>query len=308
MELTPEPTTQPDGASPEFEVTEASPVTAIGPPHGAEPPGGARPPIIELRRVSKWFPAPKNSERLVAVDDLTLIIPDEEAGEFVALLGPSGCGKSTILQLISGILMPDKGEVRVYGDLVRGDNAVSVTVQQAYTCFPWLTVRGNVEFGLRIQGKPAEERRRIAKDYLEKVGLGDRLDDYPRQLSGGMQQRVAIARTLAMKPKVVLMDEPFGALDAQTRSDMQQMLLQLWGQEKNSIFFITHDITEAFLLADRLIILSPRPARIIKDLHVPFARPRLPELVYDPQFVELSQSVLELLKHTPTSGQVRVSV
>ena len=300
-ETTPETQSNPETTPPAVPAPVPAPATA--PATTPE-----KPPVIELNNVSKWFPDRNTGKKIVAFENLTLVIPDEEAGEFVALLGPSGCGKSTILQLISGILLPDGGEVRALGQRVRGANPFSVTVQQAYTCFPWLSVHGNVEFGLRIQGKPAGERRRIALEYLKKVGLGDRLDDSPRQLSGGMQQRVAIARALAMKLPIVLMDEPFGALDAQTRGDMQQMLLQLWAQEKNTIFFITHDITEAFLLADRIIVLSPRPAKIIHDLKVPFARPRSPQLVYDPQFIELSQSVLELLKHTPTSGQVRVSV
>jgi NitT/TauT family transport system ATP-binding protein len=183
-----------------------------------------------------------------------------------------------------------------------------VTVPQAYTCFPWLTALGNVEFGLGIQGKGGAERRKVATEYLGKVGLGDRLGAYPKQLSGGMQQRVAIARTLAMKPKVVLMDEPFGALDAQTRGEMQQMLLRLWAEEKNLILFITHDITEALLLADRVIVFSPRPARVLHDVRLPFPRPRPPSLVYDKSFIELSQALLDLLKQTPSSGQVRVTV
>ncbi len=267
-----------------------------------------KPPIVELKNASKWFPDPRNGERLVAVSDITLTIPDEEAGEFLALLGPSGCGKSTVLKLVAGLLTPDEGEVRTFGELVTEPNPKTVTVPQAYTCFPWLTVLGNVEFGLTIQGKSPAERRQIAAEYLNKVGLGDRLDASPKQLSGGMQQRVAIARTLAMKPPIVLMDEPFGALDAQTRGEMQQMLLQLWTEEKNLIIFITHDITEALLLADRVVVLSPRPAQIVHDLKVPFPRPRQPSLVYEDQFINLSQALLQLLKKTPTSGQVRVSI
>jgi NitT/TauT family transport system ATP-binding protein len=145
-------------------------------------------------------------------------------------------------------------------------------------------------------------------EYLKKVNLDDRPNAYPKQLSGGMQQRVAIARTLAMKPPIVLMDEPFGALDAQTRTEMQQMLLQLWAAEKSHIIFITHDITEALLLADRVIVLSPRPAQIVGDLQVPFTRPRAASLMHEDRFVNLSQELLQLLKKAPTSGQIRVSV
>jgi NitT/TauT family transport system ATP-binding protein len=261
-----------------------------------------------LDSVRKTFPSPHGREPFVAVEGVTFSVPDDGDGEFVALLGPSGCGKSTVLNLISGLLAPDAGEVRIFGETLKGDNPKSVTVQQSYTCFPWLSVLGNVEFGLGIQGKPPAERRRIATEYLEKVGLADRLTASPRQLSGGMQQRVAIARALAMKPRIVLMDEPFGALDAQTRCEMQEMLLRLWSEEKNFILFVTHDITEALLLADRILVFSPRPAKIVQDMKVPFPRPRTPELAYETPFIELSQSLLELLKRSPQSGQVRVSI
>ena len=160
----------------------------------------AKPPIVDLRNVSKWFDGSHNAERIVALEDLSLTVVDKLGGEFVVLLGPSGCGKSTILSLISGLVCPDKGEVRLFGKKVIGPAPESATVPQAYTCFPWLTVQGNVEFGLGIQGKSKSERQNIAIDYLNKVGLKDRTSAYPKQLSGGMQQRVAIARTLAIKP------------------------------------------------------------------------------------------------------------
>jgi NitT/TauT family transport system ATP-binding protein len=256
-------------------------------------------------------------EQVEAVKGFNLTVRDEEKGEFLAMLGPSGCGKSTVLNMISGLLEPTEGEIHIHGKPLVGTNDISVTVPQAYTCFPWLTALGNVEFGLAIQGKPPEERQKIALEYLEKVGLQDRVNAYPRELSGGMQQRVAIARTLAMRPPVVLMDEPFGALDAQIRSEMQQMLLGLWAEEKNLIIFITHDITEALLLADRVVVCSPRPARIIHDMLVPFPRPRKPTLAFDPAFVNLMQALLQLLKgktqeighdETSATGQVRVSI
>ena len=267
-----------------------------------------KPPVVELKNVSKWFPDPRNGERLVTVKDINLSIAHEAGGAFIVLLGPSGCGKSTILNLIAGMLTPDEGEVRVFDKLVTGPCPESVTVPQTYTCFPWLTALGNVEFGLAVQGKSKAARRRTAMEYLKKVNLDDRPNAYPKQLSGGMQQRVAIARTLAMKPPIVLMDEPFGALDAQTRTEMQQMLLQLWVAEKSHIIFITHDITEALLLADRVIVLSPRPAQIVGDLQVPFTRPRAASLMHEDRFVNLSQELLQLLKKAPTSGQIRVSV
>src|SRR5882724_3509412 len=221
-------------------------------------------PIIELRGVSMTFPATRNGDRIVALDGLSLMIEQENGsvesgcGDFVVLLGPSGCGKSTILSLIAGLTLHDEGKSLVFNEEVKGPHAYSATVAQAYTCFPWLTALQNVEFGLRLQGKSNQEATRIASEYLHKVDLADRSHAYPKELSGGMQQRIAIARTLAMKRPIVLMDEPFGALDAQTRADMQQMLVQLWAAEKNTVMFVTHDITEALLLADRIIVFSPR--------------------------------------------------
>lgn len=270
---------------------------------------GAKPPIVELKNVSKGFPTGRNGTEFVpAIENISLTVPDAEAGEFLVILGPSGCGKSTILNTLAGLTKADSGEINIFGRPVRLPEPSTVMVPQAYTCFPWLTALGNVEFGLSLQNQSGSERRKTATEYLKKVGLGDRLAAYPKQLSGGMQQRVAIARALAVRPPIILMDEPFGALDAQTRAEMQQMLTMLWTEEKNLIIFITHDITEALLLADRIIMLSPRPAKIIHDMMVPFARPRPPSLVYDDNFVNLSQALLQMLKRTPSGGQVRVTV
>lgn len=261
-----------------------------------------RPPVIELKGVKKSFPGNgRHAAPVQAVENVDLVIPDEEGGEFVAFLGPSGCGKSTLLNLISGMFPVDSGEIRVFGELVSGPDPKSVTVPQAYTCFPWLTAIGNVEFGLMIQGQSRADRSRVAAEYLEKVGLADRHHAYPRELSGGMQQRVAIARTLAMKPPIMLMDEPFGALDAQIRADMQQMLIRLWEEERNTVVFVTHDISEALLLADRVVVFSPRPARIVQEVPVPFTRPRSSTLPFDSEFIKLNQALLHLLKHPPES-------
>jgi len=264
--------------------------------------------ILRFDKVFKSFPGQTRGEIVPALNDLTFDVPKDEDGEILAILGPSGCGKSTILNLISGLLRQDSGDVLVNGSPVLMPNPDSVTVPQAYTCFPWLTVLGNVEFGLKIQGKSSEESRTIAREYLKKVGLADREDAYPRQLSGGMQQRVAIARTLAMQPRIVLMDEPFGALDPQTRADMQQMLLDLWSVEKNLVIFVTHDITEAAYLADRILILSNRPATVIHDMKVPFGRPRNADIKNDPEFNVLCHFILNLLKSNHTMGQVRVTL
>src|SRR4030095_8799174 len=200
-------------------------------------------------------------------------IEKEAAGSFVVLLGPSGCGKSTVLGLLSGLSLADSGEVKIFGELVTGPSPHSATVLQAYTCFPWLTVVENVEFGLMLVGTKKSERRERAMEYLRKVDLVDRHQAYPKQLSGGQQQRVAIARTLAVKPPIVMMDEPFGALDAQIRAEMQEMLTKLWLELHNLFLFITHDITEAILLADRILMLSARPATIVGDFKVDFPRP-----------------------------------
>jgi NitT/TauT family transport system ATP-binding protein len=258
---------------------------------------------VELKEVSKWFPIGRDGRTLPVFERLDLEIGSSGGGGgLVVLLGPSGAGKTTILDMISGFVAPDAGEVRVFGEVIEGPNPSSATVPQAYTCFPWLSALANVELGLGLRGVKKAERRRIAKDYLERVGLGDRLQALPRELSGGMQQRVAIARTLAVKPPIVLMDEPFGALDAQTRADMQQLLIKVWREEGNLVIFVTHDITEALLLADRIVVLSARPARVLEDLEVPFSRPRSPALVRDEQFLRLAEHLFELLRPSPPAG------
>lgn len=269
-------------------------------------------PVLELRKVTKSFPGKEG--RQFVLQDFDLVVEDEAEGEFIAVLGPSGCGKSTIMSLVGGQSIPDSGEVLSFGTPVKGDNPYAVTVQQAYTCLPWRTVQQNVEFGLEIRGMNAQERKTVASEYIERVGLGDRANAFPKELSGGMQQRVAIARCLALKPRIMLMDEPFGALDAKIRSDMQALLLELWNAEKNSILFITHDITEALLLADRVIVVAGRPAEIVKDIRVPFARPRVGpgapvgDLASTEPFLRLSHEILQLLKAQGGSGQVRVSL
>lgn len=272
-----------------------------------------KPPVFELNDVTVQF-TKDGGEPNVVLKDFNLTVEDDDRGEFIALLGPSGCGKSTIMNLIAGMLRPTSGKVTSFGNVIEHGNPEAVTVQQAYTCFPWRSVQKNVEFGLEIRGIEAADRQREATDCLQKVGLGDRLAALPRELSGGMQQRVAIARCLALKPKIMLMDEPFGALDAKIREDMQRLLTELWLSERQCVLFVTHDITEALLLADRVIVLSGRPASILKDFRVPFPRPRIMEdrggatLANSPEFLEMSRSVLETLRSQGSHGQVRVSV
>jgi len=231
-----------------------------------------------------------------AVRDVSLAIPDKPgSGEIIVFLGPSGCGKSTILKAVAGLLKPTKGEVLVDGHPVEGAGRDRGMVFQAYTSFGWLTVRGNVEYGLRLQGAPKAERRKLSQKYIEQVGLADFADHYPKDLSGGMKQRVAIARTLINKPRLVLMDEPFGALDPQTRWDMQGLLLDVSRSEDNTILFVTHDVTEAVYLADTVYVLSARPARVLHRVDVPFFGERTLALQSSAEFRAVEQRLLELL-------------
>ncbi len=228
-----------------------------------------------------------------AVQDISLTV---EPGEFVCLLGPSGCGKSTLLGALAGHLQPSKGAITVDGVAVDGPHAERGLVFQHHTLFPWRRVIDNVAFGLKMQGVPRAELRRRALELLAMVGLEEFAQHYPAQLSGGMKQRVEIARVLINHPRVMLMDEPFGALDAQTRLMMQQLLLQLWARIRTTIVFITHDIDEALFLADRILVMSPRPGRIIEEIAVDFARPRDATLVTSENFTRLKRRCLQLLQ------------
>src|SRR5207249_4380910 len=210
-----------------------------------------------------------------------------DVGEFRVLLGPSGCGKSTILRCVAGLDHPTSGEVLVNGEPVTGPGRDRGMVFQKYTSFPWLTVADNIGYGLNLNATPAAEQQKIVAQLIQAVGLSGFEKAYPDSLSGGMQQRVAIARTLAVRPEVILMDEPFGALDAQTRSEIQQLLLRIWEETASTILFVTHDVEEAIYLADRLFIVSPRPGTIMEDIPVPFGRPRDPAVKQTKEFQEL---------------------
>ena len=227
-----------------------------------------------------------------AVQDVSLTV---QPGEFVCLLGPSGCGKSTLLGALAGHLRPSRGTITVDGRAIDGPHAERGLVFQHHTLFPWRKVVDNVAFGLKMQGVARAERRRRALELLAMVGLEAFAEHYPAQLSGGMKQRVEIARVLINHPRVMLMDEPFGALDAQTRLMMQQLLLDLWARIRTTIVFITHDIDEALFLADRVLVMSPRPGRIIEQIAVPFPRPRDASLVTSPEFTALKRRCLQLL-------------
>ncbi len=268
---------------------------------------------IRLHNVSRSFVDPQG-EKIQAIRDIDFEVEDayssqgRDIGELRVLLGPSGCGKSTILRLIAGLDRPDTGEIEVAGRRVTGPGPDRGMVFQKYTSFPWLTVAGNIEYGLKLKGTPKAERVSIIHHLVEAVGLSGFEASYPDTLSGGMQQRLAIARTLAVRPQVILMDEPFGALDAQTRTAMQALLLKIWDETASTVLFVTHDVEEGIYLGDRLFILSARPGTIVEDLPVPFGRPRDPAIKQSREFQELVQHVLASLRRAPGSGQVRVSV
>ena len=268
---------------------------------------------VTLQGVGRTFVTARG-EKVVALRDINLEIEDaytsdgRDVGEFRVLLGPSGCGKSTILRMIAGLDRPDKGQVLVNGKPVAGPGRDRGMVFQKYTSFPWLTVADNVAYGMKVNGVPAAEQAKTVKHLLEAVGLTAVAKAYPDTLSGGMQQRLAIARTLAVRPQIILMDEPFGALDAQTRGDMQELLLRIWNETACTVLFVTHDVEEAIYLADRIFILSSHPGTITEDVPVPFGRPRDPEVKQEKRFRELQDYVLAALRRAPGRGQVRVSI
>ncbi|MGY4403593.1 ABC transporter ATP-binding protein [Bradyrhizobium sp. USDA 3315] len=228
-----------------------------------------------------------------AVCDLDFTIAP---AELVCILGPSGCGKSTLLGALAGHLEVTRGQVTVDDQPILGPSPDRGIVFQQHTLIPWKQVRDNVAFGPKMRGIGKAERHRAAEDMLRLVGLEGFEQFYPAQLSGGMQQRVEIARVLINQPRVLLMDEPFGALDAQTRSLMQEVLLDIWTKIPTTTVFVTHDIEEALFLADRVIVMSARPGRVIDDIRLPFGRPRHSELVTESEFVRLKRHVLELLR------------
>jgi NitT/TauT family transport system ATP-binding protein len=269
---------------------------------------------ISIKDVSRIFFSP-SGERIEALKGVNLEVEDafsaagRDIGEFRVLLGPSGCGKSTLLRMIAGLDKPTSGQVLVNGEIVTHPGKDRGMVFQKYTSFPWLTVADNIAYGMKINGVPEAQRKETVDRLLQSVGLSEFANVYPETLSGGMQQRVAIARTLALRPSVILMDEPFGALDAQTRSDMQQLLLQIWDETACTILFVTHDVEEAVYLADRIFIMSSHPGTIVEDVEVPFDRPRDLGLKEKSEFHELQHYVLGRLKSAPgIGGHVRVSI
>jgi NitT/TauT family transport system ATP-binding protein len=233
------------------------------------------------------------AETVQAVSNANLhVLP----GEFVSLIGPSGCGKSTLLNAVAGFLQPSQGSILLDAEPIDGPGPERGVVFQQYSLFPWLSVRKNVEFGLQMQGVSPRERETRARTLLGLAGLLSFENHYPEQLSGGMKQRVGIVRALATSPQVLLMDEPFGALDAQTRVVMQEILTNMWQQLRLSVLFITHDIDEAVFLSDRIYVMTARPGRIKAELKVDLPRPRKPEMMALPQFTQMVQEIRALIR------------
>ena len=254
--------------------------------------GEARDIKLHIDNVRKVFNT-RNGE-MVALNGVTL---DIHENEFICVVGPSGCGKSTLLNIIAGLSEPTSGAVYCDGKKVTGTGTERGVVFQQYALFPWLTVKKNVRFALEMLGVKGSEADELAMQYLEKVDLAKFADHYPKELSGGMKQRVAIARAYAAEPEVLLMDEPFGALDAQTRTQLQSELLETWEKDRKTCFFITHDVDEAIILAQKVIIMSARPGRIkeIVDITIPY--PRTQETKMSPEFLELKNHIWSQVYH-----------
>lgn len=246
---------------------------------------------VEIRNLDVRFGFGAN--RVEAVSDVSI---DVKPGEFVSILGPSGCGKSTLLNVVAGFVKRSGGSVLVDGTEVRGPGAERGMVFQQYSLFPWMTVRKNVEFGLKMQGRTSHERGTAARTLLGLAGLLAFENHYPDQLSGGMKQRVGIVRALATSPQVLLMDEPFGALDAQTRVVMQQILTNMWQRFRLSVLFITHDIDESIFLSDKVYVMTARPGCIKAEVEVPLPRPRVAEMTTSNEFLLLKRQLHELIR------------
>jgi NitT/TauT family transport system ATP-binding protein/sulfonate transport system ATP-binding protein len=248
---------------------------------------------LVLDGVGRTFPGVRNGAPTVALQPTSLAVAHND---FITILGPSGCGKSTLLRIVAGLDTPTTGRVVLDGREVTGPGADRGMVFQSYTLFPWLTVRENISFGLREKGMPQPELERIVAHYVERVGLAGFEHHHPRMLSGGMQQRTAIARALANDPKILLLDEPFGALDNQTRALMQELLLGIWESEKKTVLFVTHDIEEAIFMAGRVCVMSARPGRIKAEVPVLLPHPRHYTVKTTPEISALKAQLTEEIR------------
>jgi NitT/TauT family transport system ATP-binding protein len=286
--------------------------TSSAAPDEVKPTGSARavdslPELVRFHKVTKSFG--EGLQARVAFQDVSFVIEDlPNEGELIAIVGPSGCGKSTLLRIIAGLrphFPPTSGEVKVFGAPITHPGADRGMVDQKYSLMPHLTVRDNIAFGLMLRGVPLKERCERAGEWAKKVGLEGCEDKYPSELSGGMQQRVSIAATLILQPKILLMDEPFGALDPKIRMQMQELLVQLWKEQQSTVFIVTHSVEEAIYLGDRVLRMAAKPGRLVEILQLP--RPDIsPEMMRrKPWFTEISQELLLRLEtDAPASGEL----
>jgi NitT/TauT family transport system ATP-binding protein len=253
----------------------------------------AETPAIALRGLVKVYPDHEGGAAVTALDRINITV---RSGEFVSLIGPSGCGKTTLLKIVDGLIPHDEGEVIVDGKAVEGPGHERAVVFQSFALLPWRTVEDNIRFGLELRGIGKEAARETVQHYVDMVGLKGFERRYPSQLSGGMQQRVGLARALAVNPRILLMDEPFGALDAQTRNLLQADLERIWEADHKTVIFVTHAMDEAVFLSDRVVILSPRPGRVHEIVDIDLPRPRGDEIRRHPRFVELTGYIWEALR------------
>lgn len=252
--------------------------------------------LVEIQGVSKSFhkTVKENTTEIRALSDVSLSVRENE---FVSIIGPSGCGKTTLLKMIDGLIPYDSGKIIINGKPVTAPGPDRAVVFQSFALLPWRTVLANVEFSLELRQLSKEERAKTARDYLQRVGLAEFENHYPHELSGGMQQRAGLARALAVNPAILLMDEPFGAVDAQTRQLLQEELLELWQRERKTVIFVTHSMDEAVYLSDRVVVMTPRPGKVAEILDVPLPRPRVSEQVRrHAKFVDLTNYIWESLK------------
>lgn len=257
---------------------------------------------LEIQDVSKTYVRKKSADPLHALASTNATVA---SGEFVTVVGPSGCGKTTLLKIVQGLVAPSSGTVHI-GDLkVTGPSTKVATVFQAAALFPWFSVLRNVAFGLECQGVKRKEATARAREQLERVGLSGFEKQYPNELSGGMQQRANLARAMAVSPEILLMDEPYAALDPQTRDEMQAELLAIWDQTRRTVLMITHQIDEAVFLSDRVLVMSPRPGRILADISVDLPRPRDLELKHSPEFQVYVDRIWHLLREAERPHVVR---
>lgn len=272
-------------------LSEAMPVAQVPQPAPAAPAGPA---AIAIDALSHAFPAPDGGEPVLVLDDVSFEVP---RGQFLALVGASGCGKTTILNMVAGLVSPLIGTARLEGEIVSRPSRSTGYMFARDGLLPWRTTARNVEVGLELRGQPRSQRHARSQELLRLVGLETYGNAYPWQLSQGMRQRVALARTLAIDPRTLLMDEPFAALDAQTRIKLQGEFLRIWESDRKTVLFVTHDLSEAVALSDRIIVLSSRPGRIFLDIEIDLPRPRDPETIrFDSRYMKLNEQVWHALK------------